>query len=92
MILGSGDADYQALVDRARVHGRRIVLCAFSRSVSRDMLVRPRYSRLRPSWVFNWRNMATLTWTSRRFLRTSMPASTMSWNGSFGRCTSWKAG
>ena len=38
MILGSGDADYQALVDRASVHGRRIVLCAFSQSVSRDML------------------------------------------------------
>ncbi len=38
VILGSGDADYQVLVDRARVHGRRIVLCAFSRSVSRDML------------------------------------------------------
>ena len=38
VILGSGDADYQALVDRARVHGRRIVLCAFSQSVSRDML------------------------------------------------------
>ena len=38
IILGSGDADYQVLVDRARVHGRRIVLCAFSQSVSRDML------------------------------------------------------
>ena len=38
VILGSGDADYQALVDRARVHWRRIVLCAFSQSVSRDML------------------------------------------------------
>ena len=38
VILGSGDADYQALVDRARLHGRRIVLCAFSQSVSRDML------------------------------------------------------
>ena len=38
VILGSGDADYQALVDRARVHGRRIVLCVFSQSVSRDML------------------------------------------------------
>ena len=38
VILGSGDADYQALVDRARVHGRRIVLCAFSQPVSRDML------------------------------------------------------
>ena len=38
VILGSGDADYQALVDRARLHGRRIVLCALSQSVSRDML------------------------------------------------------
>ena len=38
VILSSGDADYQALVDRARLHGRRIVLCAFSQSVSRDML------------------------------------------------------
>ena len=38
MILGSGDADYQALVDRASVHWRRIVLCAFSQSVSPDML------------------------------------------------------
>ena len=24
VILGSGDADYQVLVDRARVHGRRL--------------------------------------------------------------------
>ena len=38
VILGSGDSDYQALVDRAWIHGRRIVLCAFSQSVSRDML------------------------------------------------------
>ena len=38
IILGSGYADYQALVDRARLHGRRIVVCAFSQSVSRDML------------------------------------------------------
>ena len=38
VILGSGDADYQVLVDRARVYGRRIVLCAFSQSVSRDLL------------------------------------------------------
>ena len=38
VILGSGDADYQVLVDRARTHGRRIVLCAFSQSVSRGML------------------------------------------------------
>ena len=38
VILGSGDSDYQALVDRARVHGRRILLCAFSQSVSRNML------------------------------------------------------
>ena len=38
VMLGSGDANYQVLVDRARAHGRRIVLCAFSQSVSRDML------------------------------------------------------
>ena len=38
VILGSGDADYQALVDRARIHGRRIMLCAFSQSVSLDLL------------------------------------------------------
>ena len=38
VILGSGDSDYQALVDRARLYERRIVLCAFSQSVSRDML------------------------------------------------------
>ena len=35
---GLGDADYQVLVDRARIHGKRIVLCAFSQSVSRDLL------------------------------------------------------
>ena len=33
VILGSGDPDYQTLVDRARLQGRRIVLCAFSQSV-----------------------------------------------------------
>ena len=38
VILGSGDADYQALVDRAKSYGKRIVVCAFSQSVSRDML------------------------------------------------------
>ncbi len=38
VILGSGDSDYQVLVDRARLQGRRIVLCAFSQSVSWDML------------------------------------------------------
>ena len=38
VILGSGDADYQILVDRARTYGKRIVLCAFSQSVSRDLL------------------------------------------------------
>ena len=38
VILGSGDADYQVLVDRARTHGKRIVLCVFSQSVSRDLL------------------------------------------------------
>ena len=38
IILGSGDSDYQALVDRAKGNGRRIILCAFSQSVARDML------------------------------------------------------
>ena len=38
IILASGDSDFQILVDRARDMGRRIVLCAFSQSVARDML------------------------------------------------------
>ena len=38
VILGSGDSDYQVLVDRARARGRRIALCAFSGSVARDLL------------------------------------------------------
>lgn len=38
VILASGDSDYQVLVDRARNMGRRVVLCAFSQSVARDML------------------------------------------------------
>ena len=38
IVLGSGDSDFQILVDRARGMGRRIVLCAFSQSVARDML------------------------------------------------------
>ena len=38
VILASGDSDYQVLVDRARQRGRRIVLCAFSGSVARDLL------------------------------------------------------
>ena len=38
VILGSGDSDYQVLVDRARGMGRRVILCAFSQSVARDML------------------------------------------------------
>lgn len=38
VILGSGDSDYQVLVDRARAMGRRVILCAFSQSVARDML------------------------------------------------------
>ena len=38
VILGSGDSDYQVLVDRARALGRRVILCAFSQSVARDML------------------------------------------------------
>ena len=38
IVLGSGDSDYQALVDRAKSNGRRIIICAFSQSVARDML------------------------------------------------------
>ena len=38
IILGSGDSDYQALVDRAKDNGRRMIICAFSQSVARDML------------------------------------------------------
>ena len=38
IILGSGDSDYQALVDRAKSNDRRIVICAFSQSVARDLL------------------------------------------------------
>ncbi|MCE2501285.1 MAG: NYN domain-containing protein [Dehalococcoidia bacterium] len=38
VILGSGDSDYQVLVDRARALNRRVILCAFSQSVARDML------------------------------------------------------
>jgi len=38
IVLASGDSDFQILVDRARDMGRRIVLCAFSQSVARDML------------------------------------------------------
>ena len=38
IVLGSGDSDFQILVDRAKDLGRRIVLCAFSQSVARDML------------------------------------------------------
>ena len=38
IVLGSGDSDYQVLVDRARARDRRIILCAFSQAVGREML------------------------------------------------------
>ena len=38
IILGSGDSDYQVLVDRARARDRRIILCALSQAVGREML------------------------------------------------------
>lgn len=38
IILGSGDSDYQALVDRAKSNGILIIMCAFSDIVARDML------------------------------------------------------
>ena len=60
VILGSGDADYQVLVDRARMYGKRIVVCAFSQSVSRDLLATaPLVSRWRRNWAFSWRSTAT---------------------------------
>ena len=38
IIRGSGDSDYEVLADRARTRGRRIMLCAFSQAVGREML------------------------------------------------------
>ena len=38
IILASGDSDFQILVDRAKNMGRRVIMCAFSQSVARDML------------------------------------------------------
>ena len=38
IILGSGDSDYQVLVDRARALECRIIRCAFRQAVGREML------------------------------------------------------
>ena len=38
VVLGSGDSDFQILIQRAKLLDKRIVLCTFSRSVSKDML------------------------------------------------------
>ena len=38
IIRGSGDSDYEVLADRARALDRRIILCAFSQAVGREML------------------------------------------------------
>ena len=38
IILASGDSDFQVLIDRAKEYGRRVIICAFSQSVARDML------------------------------------------------------
>ena len=38
IILASGDSDFQVLIDRAKHHDKRVILCAFSTSVARDML------------------------------------------------------
>lgn len=38
IILASGDADYMALIQRAQRAQKRIILCAFSQAVARDLL------------------------------------------------------
>ena len=38
IVIASGDSDYEALVQRATLHGARIIISAFSDSISRDML------------------------------------------------------
>ena len=91
VILGSGDSDYQILVDRARTYSRRIVLCAFSSSVSRDMAATGRCSRWRLNWVSSWPNTATSRSTSRKLLNHTSRWPTTSLLGSYVGCTNWKA-
>ena len=38
IILASGDSDYEALVRRAKQGNRRVIICAFSKSIARDLL------------------------------------------------------
>ena len=38
IILASGDSDFQVLIDRAKHYDKRLIMCAFSTSVARDML------------------------------------------------------
>ena len=38
IVIASGDSDYEPLVQRAMLHSTRIIICAFSDSISRDML------------------------------------------------------
>ena len=58
IILSSGDSDYEVLVDRARTRGRRIILCAFSQAVGREMLAAAARSRWRRNWESIWPNTA----------------------------------
>ena len=71
VILGSGDADYQALVDRARNHGRRSCCAPSANRCPGTCWLRRRCFRWRRNWAFNWRSMATSTcaFNERRRLR-----------------------
>ena len=60
MILGSGDAVYQAWWIEPASTGDASCCAPSASRCPETCWLRPRYSRLRPSWVFNWRNMATL--------------------------------
>ena len=62
VILGSGDADYQVLVDRANSYGKRIVLCAFSQSVHGTCWPQPRCFPWKRSWASRRRSTGTSTW------------------------------
>ena len=92
VILGSGDADYQDLVDRASFHGRRIVLCAFSRSASRDMLAAAPLFPLEAELGIQLAEHGDVNLDLPAVSEEGDAGSKMSWCGSFGRCTSWKAG
>ena len=60
VILGSGDSDYQVLVDRARARGRRIVLLRLQRvGGAGPSLIGPVVPVWRQSLASSWRNTGT---------------------------------